>query len=149
MSCFQLCQIKRRSQSWDLRACLEGAWQAAPPHQLLITQLSRSCGKHKMHTAERSYSDNAVECRKLNGIAGGGHIETLEFAQTKLPKPPRDELWLLTQPRRLPRTLQGSCWARFLCWRAENDLQNSLYRMNYSCVVSLSLCLINKKNNWG
>lgn len=40
-SCFQLVHIKRPKQSWDLRAHLEGALQAAPLQQLLITQLSR------------------------------------------------------------------------------------------------------------
>lgn len=84
MSCFQLCQIKRQSKSWDLGACLEGAWQAAPPHQLLITQLSRSCGKHKTHTAERSYSYNAVECRSL----GVDTQRPLSLLKSSCPNPP-------------------------------------------------------------
>lgn len=50
-----------------------------------------------MHTAQRSYSGSAVEYRKLSGIAGGGHTETPELAQTELPKPPGAELRLLAQ----------------------------------------------------
>jgi len=38
--------------------------------------------------AERSYSDSAAEYSKLKSVAGGGHAESPELAQTRLPRPP-------------------------------------------------------------